>query len=66
LGFLQGTHPNADDLPPAIHINANRALDIGTDGGQPLSKLGGCNAISRQTLMIQPLKLLDLAGFKPL
>jgi hypothetical protein len=61
LGLAQISHANANHLPPPIDVGRHRLIDVSADGSQPLSEFGCGDAIARQSLMIEPSQLLELA-----
>lgn len=60
------SHSHSHHLSPAVHIDANRLLDLGTHGSEALGKFFGGEAISGQAIVVKPLQLLELIGFESL
>ena len=66
LSLARRSHPHANHLSPAVEVGAHRLADVGANGGQSLGQLRRGDAISGYALVVQPLELLELVGFKSL
>ncbi len=63
-GLPRCPHPDPNHLSAAVEVDTHRLPQIGTDGGQPLSKLWCCDVIARQPLMVKAAQLFELIGFQ--
>jgi hypothetical protein len=66
LGLARGADADANDLTSAVDVGAYGFADFGADGGESLGEFGGGDAIDRQTIVVDALYLLNLAGFESL
>lgn len=64
LGLARGANANPQHLTATVEVNRDGLLNFGADGGEALGKVRRGEAIAGEPLVIEPLELLELVGFK--
>ena len=66
LGLARRTDSHSNHLSTTVNVGADGFADVGADAGKALGKFRRGDAINGESIVIDPLNLLNLTGFESL
>lgn len=64
MGVSGGTNAHANHFAATVEIDANGLPHLGAEGAKALGEFGGGQAIAGNSLLVEPLELLEVTAFE--